>query len=924
MIIALVVLGVGVVIAQQNVGIGTNAPHSSALLDLESTTQGLLVPRMTQAQRNAIASPATGLIIYQTDNNPGFYYHNGTTWIPLLSSVSGSGLFWALGGNTVTNPATQWLGTQNNQPLIIRTDGTERMRITAGGQVGIGVTTPSERLEVAGNIGLRAGAAAFMGTVDNFGLSLRTNNADRVSISTAGDVTVVSGHVLVQNTDNTARQVRLYEPSGSGTNYTAFQAQAQAADIVYTLPASIVASGVLQTDASGNLTWTTTLSGLETDPQVGTLSDGQVAYWAGGAGGALTGSNQLFWDATNNRLRVGGTTAPVERLEVAGNIGLRAGAAAFMGTVDNNRLELRVNNQASLILNPPGSAAPAWSIQRDAGGNTRGLYAVDLQVSRGSVSQVASGNNSVICGGSNNTASGTMSVIGGGEQNSAIGSTSTVSGGSYNVAQGGYSTVGGGYTNTAGSTGATVGGGTSNTAGGQYSTISGGQSNTISPGEYSTISGGQSNTITGNYSAIAGGYNLRLGGRSFGFSGQSSTTQTNLSTNSNIAAFVDVDLWLYNRSNTARQLRFYVPTTDATGNAPYTAFRASSSQTTTISYVLPPTLTATTTVGAGLLQTDGSGNLSWVSPSAVVGGSGWALTGNAGTNPGVNFLGTTDNQPLVIRTNNTERLRVTEAGWVGIGTTSPTGVVEVIETSGGFPRGIIHKQVSSDVVGAHLALFKARGTLSSPAAMQANDVGGVLSFGGYNGSDYVVRAAVRGVAAENWSGTAQGMYLSFWTTPIGGTTEVERMRITAAGDVGIGTSTPANRLHVQDGSIIVQHDANTPWSAALHFRKGRGTQSSPTIVQSDDETGYIYFRGYDGSQYQPAALIVSHVDGVPGANDMPGRLSFWTTPDGSGTSLERLRITNQGDVQIVSGNLEVRSVGPAQQLRLYEPSGSGT
>ncbi|MDW7997063.1 MAG: hypothetical protein RMJ46_05220, partial [Bacteroidota bacterium] len=79
MIIALVVLGVGVVIAQQNVGIGTNAPHSSALLDLESTTQGLLVPRMTQAQRNAIASPATGLIIYQTDNNPGFYYHNGTT-----------------------------------------------------------------------------------------------------------------------------------------------------------------------------------------------------------------------------------------------------------------------------------------------------------------------------------------------------------------------------------------------------------------------------------------------------------------------------------------------------------------------------------------------------------------------------------------------------------------------------------------------------------------------------------------------------------------------------------------------------------------------------------------------------------------------------------------------------------------------------
>ncbi|MCS7177371.1 MAG: hypothetical protein NZ960_07155, partial [Candidatus Kapabacteria bacterium] len=127
-----------VVLAQQNVGIGTNTPHPSALLHLESTTKGLLIPRMTQAQRDAILSPATGLIIYQTDNNPGFYYYTGTTWVPLLSNVSGGGLFWALGGNTVTNPATQWLGTQNAQPLIIRTDGVERVWITATGQVGIG------------------------------------------------------------------------------------------------------------------------------------------------------------------------------------------------------------------------------------------------------------------------------------------------------------------------------------------------------------------------------------------------------------------------------------------------------------------------------------------------------------------------------------------------------------------------------------------------------------------------------------------------------------------------------------------------------------------------------------------------------------------------------------------------------------------
>jgi hypothetical protein len=71
---------------------------------------------------------------------------------------------------------------------------------------------------------------------------------------------VSDGNVAITNTDNTARQLRLYEPSGAGTNFTAFRAQAQASDIIYTLPASLtptsaVGAGILQTDASGNLSW---------------------------------------------------------------------------------------------------------------------------------------------------------------------------------------------------------------------------------------------------------------------------------------------------------------------------------------------------------------------------------------------------------------------------------------------------------------------------------------------------------------------------------------------------------------------------------------------------------------------------------------------------------------------------------------------
>jgi trimeric autotransporter adhesin len=59
-------------------GIGTTTPNTSSALEMVSTTKGLLIPRMTQAQKNAIASPANGLIIYQTNNTKGFYYYDGS------------------------------------------------------------------------------------------------------------------------------------------------------------------------------------------------------------------------------------------------------------------------------------------------------------------------------------------------------------------------------------------------------------------------------------------------------------------------------------------------------------------------------------------------------------------------------------------------------------------------------------------------------------------------------------------------------------------------------------------------------------------------------------------------------------------------------------------------------------------------------
>lgn len=71
--------------ASAQAAIGTTTPDASAMLDVTATGKGLLVPRMNMANRPA--SPATGLLIYQTDNTPGFYVYNGTAWTPVTTAA---------------------------------------------------------------------------------------------------------------------------------------------------------------------------------------------------------------------------------------------------------------------------------------------------------------------------------------------------------------------------------------------------------------------------------------------------------------------------------------------------------------------------------------------------------------------------------------------------------------------------------------------------------------------------------------------------------------------------------------------------------------------------------------------------------------------------------------------------------------------
>ncbi|MEO6406141.1 MAG: hypothetical protein ABIY51_01890, partial [Ferruginibacter sp.] len=81
LIIAYFILLSGIASAQ-SVGIGTPSPAISAQLDISSTTKGMLVPRMNLQQRGLIPSPIAGLLIYQTDVVPGFYYYDGASWVP--------------------------------------------------------------------------------------------------------------------------------------------------------------------------------------------------------------------------------------------------------------------------------------------------------------------------------------------------------------------------------------------------------------------------------------------------------------------------------------------------------------------------------------------------------------------------------------------------------------------------------------------------------------------------------------------------------------------------------------------------------------------------------------------------------------------------------------------------------------------------
>jgi hypothetical protein len=102
--ITLITLMLFTALSYAQVGINTNTPDASSALEIESTTGGILIPRLTETQRDAIVSPALGLMIYQTDEVSGFYFYNGTGWTKIDGVAGPQGPAGANGADGAQGP----------------------------------------------------------------------------------------------------------------------------------------------------------------------------------------------------------------------------------------------------------------------------------------------------------------------------------------------------------------------------------------------------------------------------------------------------------------------------------------------------------------------------------------------------------------------------------------------------------------------------------------------------------------------------------------------------------------------------------------------------------------------------------------------------------------------------------------------------
>jgi hypothetical protein len=289
----------------------------------------------------------------------------------------------------------------------------------------------------------------------------------------------------------------------------------------------------------------------------------------------------------------------------------------------------------------------------------------------------------------------------------------------------------------------------------------------------------------------------------------------------------------------------------------------------------------------------------------------------------------------------TERLRITAAGRVGIGTSSPgsifhaagNGAIGIFQSTTAGQNAQVNFQttVGTWSVGQNINLTNTGALEFSYGGIKAVlDSSGRLGIGTASPgtplnvqgiiraqrSDVALPADIRAtqIGCESGEGSldtvgngAQNIALRFRQSSDGSTFS-ERARFDTSGRFLVGTSTSTSNIRLGQkiasvttgdyaGASFTTYSSNPGHGTIIDLNRSKGTTDGTlTSVANNDLLGNIHFRGSDGSNFVNAATISAEVDGTPGTNDMPGRLVFSTTADGASSPTERMRITNAGIV----------------------------
>ncbi len=143
--------------AQLKVGDNPTTIQKSSILELESSRQGLLLPRLADTSDINLLSPPDGMIIFLNSDKSLRLRSNGS-WKKIADLATASAN-WSLTGNSGTDTALNFIGTVDDKALILKTNNADRIHIAANGNIGIGTATPSASLDVIGNVKLQSLAA---------------------------------------------------------------------------------------------------------------------------------------------------------------------------------------------------------------------------------------------------------------------------------------------------------------------------------------------------------------------------------------------------------------------------------------------------------------------------------------------------------------------------------------------------------------------------------------------------------------------------------------------------------------------------------------------------------------------------------------------------------------------------------------------